>query len=175
MISIDYSGTNKQPTFAQIHPVRDLSNSQHIILGNPDLGAEFANRVALRFFAPPTVNHYFDFQAEFNNIKNKIVAHRRTVPGTTVMETTFQNSDGYYDLRTRYSWDTRLSEDVVVMALTGNGDYIHNISYTNDLRNVSKHFVFSQNAQIRYSVPDALDLEFNGNFLLNKTSSTLRT
>src|SRR5690606_11423039 len=119
-------------------------------------------------------NQTFDFQTEFTDVKDKIVAHRRTVPGTTVMETRYQNADGYYDVRSRYAFDTPLSDDFLMFALNGSADYIHNISFTNDLRNVSKHMVFSQTAQLRYSVPDRLDLEFNGNFLMNHTSSSLR-
>lgn len=176
MFSIDYTGSNNQPTFAQIQPVRDLSNSQHVVIGNPDLGAEFANRVGARvFLASSGGDRTFNGQLEFNNIKNKIVAHRRTSPGTTVMETTYLNADGYYDLRAHYSFNSPLGNDQLYVGISGSGDYIHNISFTNDLRSVSKHFVYSQNAQLRYNLEDVVELGLNGNFLLNHSRSSLRT
>lgn len=176
MFSVDYTGSNNQPAFTQMQPVRDLSNSQHIVIGNADLGAEFSNRVSTRFFiAPSTGIRTFEGQFSFTNIKNKIVANRRTLPGTTVMETTYLNADGYYDLRGYYSFNTRLGSDELYFSISGSGDYIHNISFINDQKNVSKHFIYSQNAQLRYSLEDIMDLGFNGNYLMNRTHSSLRT
>lgn len=176
MFSVDYTGSNNQPVFTQMQPVRDLSNSQHIIIGNPNLRAEFSNRVGARFFVAASNGFQtFEGQVSFNDIKNKIVANRRTIPGTTVMETTYLNADGYYDLRGYYSFNTRLGMDELYLGLSGSGDFIHNISFTNDLRNVSKHFIYSQNAQLRYSREEVIDIGLNGNFMMNTTRSSLRT
>src|SRR5690606_29688172 len=38
--SVDYIGKNNQPNFLHIIPIRDNSNSQNIIVGNPELKAE---------------------------------------------------------------------------------------------------------------------------------------
>src|SRR5690606_20108705 len=45
---IDYRGKNNQPNFNQIAPVVDNSNSRNVIIGNPELKAEFAHRISTR-------------------------------------------------------------------------------------------------------------------------------
>lgn len=175
-LALDYLGSHNQPSFTQIQPVRDLSNSQHIIVGNADLKAEFVNRITTRYrTSKMSRGSYFEAQMAYSTIKDKIVSNRKTSTGTTAIETTFQNADGYYDLRSYYVFSTMLGVDMLQFNLNGNVDYIHNISFTNDLRNETTHIIYSQGAQLRYSLEDRLDLELNGNYSLNRTHSPLFT
>lgn len=175
-LALDYLGSHNQPSFTQMQPVRDLSNSQHIIIGNADLSAEFVNRLTTRYrTSKMSSGSYFEAQFAYSTVKDKIVSNRRTSAGTTAIETTFLNADGYYDLRSYYIFSTMLGSDKVQFNLNGNMDYIHNISFTNDLRNASTHLIYAQAAQIRYSLPDRLNLEINGNYTLNRSQSPLYT
>lgn len=173
-LSVDYTGVNNAPGYLQMQPVRDLSNSQNIIVGNADLKAEFVNRVSTRFRKTQfSSNHFFEGQFAFSNVKNKIVSNRRTIPGTTAMETTFQNADGYYDVRAYYMFSTMLGMDLLQLNLNGTGDYINNISFTNDNRNEANHFIYSQGAQLRYTMEDLVDLELNSSYTLNRSRSSI--
>src|SRR5690606_1434802 len=75
--SIEYLGTNNQPNFSQIQPIRDVTNSQNIIVGNAELKAEFVNRITTRFRQIKLgKNRFFEAQLAFNQIQNKIVTNR---------------------------------------------------------------------------------------------------
>lgn len=175
-ISFDYLGRNNQPSFTQMQPVRDISNSQYIIVGNPDLKSEFMNRLTARYRKSRlSTSTFFEFQVAYSSINDKIVSHRRTSTGTTTIETTYLNADGYFDLRSHYILSTMLNSEVLQLNFTGNADYIHNIAYTNDLRNTTKHLLVSQSAQVRFAIEDRLEMELNGNFLLNQAHSELFT
>src|SRR3546814_14112551 len=57
-LSVEYLGTNNQPNFSQIQPVRNLTNSQNTIIGNTDLQTEFIKRIHTRFPQTKIVNNH---------------------------------------------------------------------------------------------------------------------
>jgi hypothetical protein len=175
-VSIDYLGRHQQPSFVQMQPVRDLSNSQYIIVGNPDLKSEFMNRLTARYRkSRMSRSSFFEVQLAYSSVNDKIVSNRRTSSGSTAIENAYLNADGYFDLRSYYLYSTLLGSDQFQINFNGNADYIHNITYTNDFRNTTKHLILSQAAQIRFAVEDRVQLELNGNFMLNQTQSPLYT
>ncbi len=175
-LSFDYLGSNNQPSFNQMQPVRDLSNSQYIIIGNADLKAEFVNRFTTRFrTSKMSQGSFLEAQVAYSTVKDKIVSNRRTSTGTTAIETTFLNADGYYDVRSYYVFSTMLGSDLFQFNLNGNLDYLHNISFTNNLRNEANHVIYSQGAQFRYSKEDRIDLELSSNYTLNRSRSNMFT
>src|SRR5690606_170731 len=101
--SVNYRGRNNQPNFAQIQPVRDISNSQNIIIGNPELKSEFINNLSLQYrnFNLRSGNTLFTNQT-VQHIKDKIVTNRVPVENTTQQETNFLNTSGYFDAQAYY-------------------------------------------------------------------------
>ena len=175
-LALDYLGNHNQPSFIQMQPVRDLSNSQHIVIGNADLKAEFVNRITTRYRASRmSRGSYFEAQVAYSTVKDKIVTNRKTTTGSTAIETTYLNAEGYYDFRSYFVFSTMLGSDMLQFNLNGNMDYINNISFTNDLRNETTHIIYSQGAQFRYALEDHLNLELNGNYTLNRSHSPLFT
>lgn len=170
---IDYMGKNNQPNFLHIIPVRDNSNSQNIIVGNPELKAEFSNRIntTLRKFITSR-NQYFETNFAYNYIANKIVSDKTAVAGSTIQETTFKNTDGYYDLKWYYLFNTPLFNENLQLDFSGTADYYNNLSYVNDRRNKTKQFIYSQSLQLRYTWSDYFESMFNGNYVLNNASYT---
>src|SRR5690606_11433101 len=76
-LSVEYLRTNNQPNSSQIQPVRNLSNSQNIIIGTAHLKAEFINRITTRFRQTKMGrNQFFEAQLAFNKIQHKIVTSR---------------------------------------------------------------------------------------------------
>lgn len=172
--SIEYLGTNNQPNFSQIQPIRDLTNSQNIIIGNADLKAEFVNRITTRFRQTKMGrNQFFEAQLALNQIQNKIVTNRSN-PSSTVQETSFRNSSGYFDARGYYMFSTPVFNDNLQLNLNGTTDYVNNISYINDEKNFGRNFIYSQAVQMRYTLEDVIETELNSSYTFNRTRYSLR-
>ena len=171
--SVDYIGKNNQPNLLHIIPIRDNSNSQNIIVGNPELKAEFSNRISttLRKFVTSR-GQYLETNFAYNYVSNKIVSDKTAFSGSTIQETTFKNTDGYYDIRWYYLFNTPLFSENVQLDISGNTDYYHNLSYVNDQRNTTQQFLYSQSAQLRYSWREYVESVFKANYLLNQASYT---
>src|SRR5690606_16608126 len=171
--SVDYVGKNNQPNLLHIIPIRDNSNSQNIIVGNPELKAEFSNRISttLRKFVT-SKGQYLETNFAYNYVANKIVSDKNAVSGSTIQETTFKNTDGYYDIKWYYLFNTPLFNENVQFDISGNTDYYNNLPYVNDQRNTTQQFIYSQSAQLRYTRSNYFESMFNANYLLNKASYT---
>ncbi|WP_437919832.1 outer membrane beta-barrel protein [Sphingobacterium sp. LRF_L2] len=171
--SLDYIGKNNQPNFLHIIPIRDNSNSQNIIVGNPELKAEFSNRVntTIRKFIASR-NQYFETNFAYNYVLNKIVSDKKAITGSTIQETTFKNTDGYYDLKWYYLFNTPLFNESLLFDVVGNVDYYNNLSFVNEKRNTTKQLIYSQSLQLRYSWSDYMESMFSTNYLLNNASYT---
>ncbi|MGO3305993.1 MAG: outer membrane beta-barrel protein, partial [Sphingobacterium sp.] len=171
--SIDYRGKNNQPNFLHIIPVRDNSNSQNIIVGNPELKAEFSNRISTTFRKFITArSQYFETNFAYNFVSNKIVSDKKAYTTSTIQETTFKNADGYYDLKWYYLFNTPIFNESLQLDLVGSADFYNNLSYVNDERNKTEQFIYSQSLQFRYNWSDYFETLFNTNYLLNHASYT---
>ena len=169
--SVDYVGKNNQPNLLHIIPIRDNSNSQNIIIGNPELKAEFSNRISttLRKFVT-SKGQYFETNFAYNYVINKIVSDKVATSGSTIQETTFKNTDGYYDVKWYYLFNTPIFNDNVQLDISGSMDYYNNLSYINEKRNTTKQFIYSQSAQLRYTWSDYFEFMFNATYLLNNAT-----
>jgi len=172
--SIEYLGTNNQPNFSQIQPIRDVTNSQNIIIGNAELKAEFVNRITTRFRQTKLgKNRFFEAQLALNQVQNKIVTNRRN-PSNTVQETSFRNTSGYFDARGYYMYSTSMINDNFQLNLNGTTDYVNNVSYINDEKNFGRNFIYSQAVQMRFMLEDMIETELNTSYTFNRTRYSLR-
>ncbi len=171
--SIEYLGTNNQPNFSQIQPIRDLTNSQNIVIGNADLKAEFINRITTRFRQTRLgKQRFFEAQLTLNQIQNKIVTNRSN-PSSTVQETSFRNSSGYFDTRGYYMYSTPVFNDNFQLNLNGTTDYVNNVSYVDDKKNFGRNFIYSQAVQMRFMLDDVIETELNTGYTFNRTRYSL--
>lgn len=172
--SISYRGKNRQPDFSQIQPIRDLSNSQNIVIGNPELNSEFINNISLQYrnFNLKSGNSFFG-NLSFQGIKNKIVTNRVSVSNSTRQETSFLNTSGYFDANAYYLYSLSLIEQVLNFNISGSGNYNNNISFTNFQKNSGRYLVYTQGLQVNYVQEDWLDVNFKSSFTLNQTKNTL--
>ncbi len=171
--AFDYVGKNNQPNFMHIIPIRDNTNSQNIIVGNPELKAEFSNKISTTLRKSITSrSQYLETNIAYNFVMNKIVSDKWATRGSTIQETSFKNTDGYYDIKWYFLFNTPLFNESLQLDFVGNTDYYNNISYVNDLRNKTKQLIYAQSMQLRYSWSDYLETMFNVNYLLNHASYT---
>ncbi len=168
--SIEYLGTNNQPNFSQIQPIRDLTNSQNIIIGNAELKAEFVNRITTRFRQTKLgKSQFFEAQLALNQVQNKIVTNRTNPNSTsTVQETSFRNTTGYFDARGYYMFSTSMINDNFQLNLNGTTDYVNNVSYIDDEKNFGRNFIYSQGVQMRFSQDDMIETELNTSYTFNR-------
>jgi len=173
-IKLAYLGRNIQPTFVHISPVRDNSNSRNIIVGNPSLKAEFSNQFSttLRKFLP-TRGQYFQTDFAYTFIANKIVSSKKALFNETIQETTFENTDGYYDIKWYYEFNSPVFTDQLNLGLSGNVDYYNNLSYVNGFKSTTKQVLFNQNLQVRYLPSEYFESVFNTNYFLNRATYEL--
>lgn len=173
-LMVDYLGTNNQPNFSHIQPVSNLNNSQHIIVGNPDLKAEFINRINARYRKTTFgKNRFFEASFAFTHVKDKIVMTRTAMPNTTSQQTSFTNTWGYFDSRGYYMYSRDLFGRGVQFNLNGSVDYINNVSFINNERNVANHLICSQSANLRYAIEDVLEAELNTSYTANRATYSL--
>lgn len=166
---LNYLGNNNQPSFMQIMPMIDNSNSRFIIVGNPELKAEFIHKLSTTFRKViPSRSQYFESNFAYNFTSNKIVSAKRALQNSTIQETTYLNASGYYEIRGYYVFNTPLfNNDDLQLDLNGNLDYFNNISYINEQKNRTKQVLFSQNTQLRYNWSNYFESVLNANYMLN--------
>lgn len=172
--SIYYQGRNNQPDFSQIQPVQDRTNSQNIIIGNPLLKSEFINQISLQYrnFDMKSGNSFFS-NLTFQNIKDKIVVNRVSVPNTTKQTTSFQNTSGYFDANAYYLYSLSLIEEVLNVNISGSAIYSNNISYINFQKNKGRYLIYTQGLQASLIQDDWLDFDLRSSYTLNHTSNSL--
>ncbi len=174
-LQLSYMGKNNQPNFLHISPVRDNSNSRNIIVGNPSLKAEFYNKVStsLRKFVTSRAQ-YFETSLAYTFINNKIVSSKKSLSNeTTVQETSYENTSGYYDVRWNYLFNTPVFSDAFQLDLSGDVEYYNNLSFVNGSRNTTKQLLFNQNLQFRYNWNEYFESVFNSNYFLNQATYQL--
>src|SRR5690606_31228840 len=87
---ISYRGRNNQPSFLQIVPVVNNTDSRNVVIGNPELKAEFGHGLMTTFRAYiPVKMQYFETNFAYNYVKDKIVTDKKPVENTTIQQTTF--------------------------------------------------------------------------------------
>lgn len=168
---ISYRGRNNQPSFLQIVPVVNNTNSRNVVIGNPELKAEFSHGLITTFRAfLPVKMQYFETNFAYNYIKDKIVTDKRPVENTTIQQTTFRNAQGYYDYKWNYIFNTPFTNENWMMELAGGMDYYNNLSFIEDRERRTKQFILNQSLQLKYSLNNYIESVFNANYSRNKAS-----
>lgn len=173
-LSLIYKGQNNQPAFYQIQPIRDNSNSQNILIGNPELRSEFINELSLQYrnFNMISGNAFFS-NLSFKSIKNKIVVDRAVVPNSTVLETRFTNTSGYFDTHGYFLYSLALIDKVLNINVSSTADYNNNISFINEEKNKGRNLNLMQSLQVNYILEDWLNIDFRSSYALSRIRNSL--
>src|SRR5690606_1051465 len=161
-------GKNNQPNFNQIAPVVDNSNSRNIIIGNPELKAEFSHRFSTRIRKSiPSRAQYLETNFSYSKIMDKIVSDKSSLPNSTIQQTTFRNARGYYDMRWFYVFNTPFVVDDLQLDLMGNTDYFNHPSYIDNRKRITQQLMLNQSLQLKYLLNDYFETGFVANYNLN--------
>lgn len=190
--TLNYSGASNQPTYTELQPVTDFSNSLYPIQGNPNLKAEFNNTLSIRY-------NKFDFQSgnvffanlNFVQTDNKIVANTITYPSSYTPDsklagtilTKYQNADGFYTASGNYVYAKPWEERKYTLMFNGNVSYSNNISYISNVapatysltteQNIAKSLSLTQGVRFRTTIQNIIDAEVNTSYGVTKTNNSL--
>ncbi|PTQ94001.1 outer membrane receptor protein involved in Fe transport [Mucilaginibacter yixingensis] len=190
--NFNYSGASNQPTYSELQPVTDFSNSLYPVQGNASLKPEFNNNVSIRY-------NQFDFQSGnvffanlgFTQTSNKIVANSITYPTTYTPDknlagtilTRYQNADGFYTASGNYVYAKPWQERRYTLMFNGNISYSNNISYISNVapttyemtteKNLAKSLNLTQGIRFRTDITNVIDAEINGSYGITRTNNSL--
>ena len=170
-----YFGRANEPTYIQLQPTPDISNPQYPVYGNPNLGAEFSHFLTFRYnnFNFNSGDVLF-FNVSGNFTENKIVSNiiRSMDPAIgLVQETRYINTNGYYTGNVFYNYSKPFQEKKYVFSFNGSANYINNISYTDNIKNTGKNWIFSQGLNMQINPNKNLELNPGLRYNLNTNTN----
>lgn len=143
-IAFNYSGNAVEPSFDQIQPVRDVTNPQNPVIGNPNLKATFVHTIRTdynNYISNSRLNYSVNGAYSFTDnavIQNNFdqVDSSGSVP-IRIVETQFANMDGVYRINGNYSVSKQLDNRKYNLAFSGSVNYDHRISLNNGEKNIN--------------------------------------
>ena len=153
-ISVNYNGTAREPTFAQIQPVPDYSgNAQAPVYGNPDLKPAFNHTVTTRFndyianskfnFSLNSSTTYTQDQIVTNNIlTSQTIKVGNTTAQNVINQQHYLNTSGAFSEAITHNVAKQLNDRAYNLELNGTIGYSYNPIYNNSepFHQVSWHF-----------------------------------
>ncbi len=178
-IQLNYSGNATEPTFDQIQPVRDVSNPQNPVVGNPDLKVTFNHSINTNYnnyIANAKLNYSININSTF--IENSVV--RNTVQiadayNSLKNETRYTNINGVYRINGNYSVSKQLNNRKYNLSYSGNVLHNHGVSLSNNVENVTTTWNFSQRFGPRINPTEWLEVNPNISYSSTKSNNTLPT
>jgi len=170
---INYFGNVLEPLFSQLQPVRDISNSQRHIIGNPNLSSTFTHAVNANYNTSNRAKHTsLLITATGNLISNQIVQNILQVPdqfGKTRQEVHYVNTNGYFMYFINYNWQKSFKDRQYTLRLNGDARITENPSFNENAR----YFVDRTNVTQRVSmdINPGTWLEFSPRFVYVITST----
>lgn len=176
-MQINYTGNAVEPSFDQIQPVRDVSNPQNPVVGNPNLKVTFNHTINANYnnyIAKSKLNYSFNLTAAF--IENAVVrnAVRVIQDKLTVFETRFVNMSGVYRVGGNYNISKQLADRKYNLALNGNINHSYNVAMSNNVAYSSNVWNFNNRFGPRINPTEWLEVNPNVGYNFIKSSTTLQ-
>ena len=184
-ISLNYSGNANEPSFDQIQPVRDVSNPQNPIIGNPNLRATFTHTVRAdynNYIANSKLNYSLNLNANFTENavirNNTLINDPSYVPAAgeraqQITETRFENADGVYRLNGNYSISKQLNNRKYNLTFAGRVTYDNGVSIYRGVRNISKNVTFFERFGPRINPTEWFEINPNVSYNHTKQMNTV--
>lgn len=171
-LRIDYNGRTSQPTTTQLSDVKDESNPNNIITGNPNLKPSFSNRFRVRFqkFNPEkasAVMVFGGFNFTVNDIVNKQVQH-----DDGRKETTYTNINGNWNGNLRVIFNRPLRNKKFSINSMTFGNYSVSNSFVNDGKNIAKALNLQEHIGLQYR-SELFDMGLRGNIRYSNMQNNL--
>ncbi|MDB5012792.1 MAG: hypothetical protein JWQ25_994 [Daejeonella sp.] len=176
--NFNYRGNSNEPSFTQLQPITDKSNTQFWYTGNPDLKAEFNQNLNVRYnnFDAKTGNTVFaNLSTTITN--NKIVNNTQQVDasGKIIQEIQYLNTNGYYTVNGSYNFSKPFSERKYVFSLNGSANYNNNVSFSDHIKNLGKNWVLSQGFNVQINPSEWLEVNPGVRYSYNTNTNDILT
>ncbi|MEN9917637.1 MAG: hypothetical protein RL662_73 [Bacteroidota bacterium] len=171
-LRVNYNGSTNQPSVSQLSNVRDESDPNNIIYGNPNLKPTFVNRFRLRYtkFNPEQASAFLIFGG-FSFTNNDIVSKVKTL-SLGRRERTYENVNGNWNGDTRVIINRPLKNKKFSISTMTYGSYAVNKGFLEEDINTTKTLTFAENMGIQYR-SDLVDFSLRGNVTYTNTSNDL--
>lgn len=174
--SVRYSGRSTEPSFSQLQPFTDYSNRNNLVTGNPNLDAEFGHEMRVSFNNFNVGSGQSWFAAVTGSVtEDKIVSNRTIAVDPElgiVQNTSYLNTDGYYNLRAFYNYSIPFKNRTYVLSFNGNSGYNNNISYTDNVKGIGKNLQLSQGLNFRYNPKETIEITPGVRYSYNHTTNS---
>jgi hypothetical protein len=185
-LSINYAGNAVEPTFDQIQPVRDVSNPQNPIVGNPDLLSTFVHSVNASYnnYIP---NSKLNLTLNLNSslTDNAVIRDNRQIedliydennkPDTVyITETRFLNMSGVYRIGGNYNISKQLSNRKYNLSLSGSVNYDHRISMNAGQQNINTVLTMVERFGPRINPTEWFEINPNVSYNYTRSENSLK-
>ncbi|TKC00708.1 TonB-dependent receptor [Pedobacter cryophilus] len=176
-ISLNYNGRANEPEFNQIQPVRDVSNPQNAIVGNPNLKVAFTHSINgqySNYIANLKLN--YDLRLSTSFTENQVTSNILQVNdayGSLKNETQYVNLNGNKSHNADYSISKQLNDRKYSLSFSGNMVNSNRVSMSNGIINTSTTWGFKENFGPRMTPKPWLEINPYVSFDINKTNYSL--
>jgi hypothetical protein len=169
-LTITYGGGSREPNFMQLQPISDSTNLRNIVIGNPNLKAEFTNRLGAQYNKVGILTGTSFFaNLSFDQSQNKIVTARFNDPSGTGRTVTYLNTNGFYGFNGNFAFTKPFAQRKFYATISTNASFDNNISFTDNFRNNGQNWVIRPGARLRLDLENIIDVDINSNYNINKT------
>lgn len=171
-LNFNYSGSNSQPSYAQLNPRPDSSNATYFVVGNPNLQPEFNNSFRLSFnkFSFGTGNILLA-NLSFVQTNNKVITNKITVGNVQTIK--YLNTDGYYTANGFFTFAKPWNKRMYTLIINGNVNYTNDIGYLNNVQNIAKGLTYTPGLRFRLDIQNVIDAQASASYAVNKTNNSL--
>ncbi len=167
-LSINYSGTNKQPTIEQLQPLRNNNDQINLYIGNPDLKPSFTNRFSINHYGYNFVKDLWMYQSLSLNIENNAIANNKVYKNGGSSSTTQPiNTNGNINFNffggigfKQKKIDTRFGINVN-SGFNRYVDFINNVKSLSDNTNVGINLSAQKSKDKKYDFSVSIDPNYN--------------
>lgn len=178
-IRVNYYGSAAEPQFAQLQPVRDVSNPQRPIVGNPDLNSSFSHFIDAELrFSNIEKRSSLMFNIQGNAVSDQIVQNIVLIPdvfGSRKQEVRYVNTDGYYSYFGGYNWSKSFADRQYTVRLSGDSRFTRGVSLADNIKNYSNRRNISQRVSLQINPGEWMELSPSLSYGRTVTDYTLPT
>lgn len=168
---INYWGRNNQPSFFQLQPISDNSNLQNVVTGNPDLKPEFIHSINAHYKQSDwNLGHVLFANASYNKTNNRIVTTKFISPSTGWQQTTYTNTDGFYNLSGDYYYSKPFAERKFSLGYSGWGSLDNIVSFVDGNRNVAQNTAWRQGLEFKIDIQEVVNVQFETSYSQNRAT-----
>ncbi len=176
-LSVNYSGSVTEPRFDQVQPVRDVSDPQNIVVGNPGLKLAVTHTLSSNYdtYMP---NSRFGFNAGLSAVfyNNRVITNNVQVAdayNSFKYERRFANLSGSYRLGGNYSVSKALSNRKYSFFFMGNVDRRYDKGINNNQSNSAKQWIFTERLGSRMTPVTSIEINPSVSYNFSSSDNTL--